>query len=81
MMRFHKINKISSISSRNITSFKICDIANREKDIPDKAEREKIINLINSAGITRYNVPVPDGDGYGVDKDIFDDLREYYDEN
>lgn len=59
--------KIGSISTKNIASFKISDVACHQKDVSNKAEREKIINLINSIGITRYNAPVCDGVGYGVE--------------
>lgn len=106
--------KIGSISTKNIVSFEITDIAGRHKNISDNTEREKIINLINSVKIIKKNVPYPTGDGYGVeitysngekfyanflesnvsyrnndspgtacsiDKNIVDDLRQYYDKN
>lgn len=63
----HNSIKIGSISSKNIKSFVINDVAGRPKDISNNAEREKIINLINSVNITERNVTPRCGGGYSIE--------------
>lgn len=104
--------KFGNISKNNITSFKIHNIDLYEKEIKNKSDRDKIIDLINSVKITKSGIEERDGVGFGVtitysngkkfsasflsqtmvysfggkaiycniDKNIVDDLRNYYNE-
>lgn len=63
----HNSIKIGSVSSKNIKSFVICDIADGPKDVSNKEDREKIINLINSVKITKYNVTPRTGCAFSVE--------------
>lgn len=106
-------SKTDFIDKNNISSFKIHNIRAEEKEIKDKSDRDKIIDLTNSVKITKSNVEPRDGVGYGViityangeklsasylssimiytidgkstwydiDKNIVDELRNYYDKN
>ena len=106
-------NKFGYIDKNDITSLKMLNIMTEEKEINDKSDRDKIIDLINSVKITKSDVEMRYGVGYGViitysngekfsasflattmaysttanaiwcdiDKNIVDDLRNYYDEN
>jgi len=99
------------IDKNKITSFKIHNILAEEKEIKNKSDRDKIIDLINGIKITKSGVEPRAGVGFGViitysngdkfsesflsetmsystdskaiwcgiDKDIVDDLRSYYD--
>lgn len=101
------------IDKNNISSFKMHNIRGEEKEIKDNSDRNKIIDLINSVKITKSNVELHDGIGYGViityangkefsasylsstmvytidgkstwcdiDKNIVDELRNYYNKN
>ena len=106
-------NKFGYIDKNDITSLKMLNIMTEEKEINDKSDRDKIIDLINSVKITKSDVEMRYGVGYGViitysngekfsasflattmaysttanaiwcdiDKNIVDDLRNYYDRN
>lgn len=103
-----------SISKDNIISFKLHNIKLEEKEINNKSDRGKIIDLINSVKVIKSNTKNIDGIGFGVtitysngqkftagflsssmncstnnnketwyeiDKNIVNDLRNYYDKN
>ena len=106
-------NKFGYIDKNGITSLKVHNIKTEEKEIKDKSDRDKIIDLINSVKITKSDVEMRYGVGYGViitysngekfstgflattmaystntnaiwcdiDRNIVDDLRNYYDKN
>ena len=110
-------NKFGFIDKNDISSFKVYNIKVEEKEIKNKSDRDKIIDLINSVKITKSGIQPPIGMGFGViitysngekfsagfttstmgntmgnssdekyiwcviDKNIEDDLRNYYDKN
>ena len=108
-----KHNKFGYIDKNDISSLKIHNIMNEEKEIKDKSDRDKIIDLIDSVKITKSDVEIRLGVGFGViitysngeklsasflattmaystkdnaiwcdiDRNIVDDLRNYYDKN
>ena len=59
-------NKFGFVDKNEITSFKIHNIKAEEKEIKNKLERDKIIDLINSVNITKSGVETIDGMGFGV---------------
>ena len=106
-------NKFGYIDKNDITSLKMLNIMTEEKEINDKSDRDKIIDLIDSVKITKSDVEIRFGVGFGViitysngeklsasflattmaystndnaiwydiDRNIVDDLRNYYDKN
>lgn len=54
------------VKKNNISSFKIHNIGLEEKEIKNKADRDKIIDLINSVKIIKSDVEQRTGVGYGV---------------
>jgi len=63
---FKQHNKLGSVSKNHITSFKVHNIRLEEKEIKNKSDRNKIIDLINSINITKSPKEIPDGCGYGI---------------
>ena len=106
-------NKFGYIDKNDITSLKVHNIMSEEKEIKNKSDRDKIIDLINSVKIIKSDVELHAGVGFGViitysngekfsasflattmaystndiaiwcdiDRNIVDDLRNYYDKN
>lgn len=62
-----KHNKIGFIDKNDITSFKILNVRLEKKDVVNKADRDKIIDLINSVKIIKIRVEPGVGIGYGVE--------------
>ena len=58
--------KFGFLDKNDIASFKMHNIKAEEKEIKNKADRDKIIDLINSVHITKSGVEPVDGVGYGV---------------
>ncbi len=54
------------VKKNNISSFKIHNIGLEEKEIKNKVDRDKIIDLINSVKIIKSDVEQRAGVGYGV---------------
>ena len=50
----------------DITSFKVYNTKAVEKEIKNKYDRDKIIDLINSENIIKSNIEPVDGIGFGV---------------
>ena len=63
--RYNK-NQPGFTDKNNITSFKVHNIKTEEKEIKNKSERDKIIDLINSVNITKSGVEPLMGVGFGV---------------
>lgn len=59
-------NKFGYIDKNDITSLKVHNIMNEEKEIKNKSDRDKIIDLINSVKITKSDVETRLGVGFGV---------------
>lgn len=59
-------NKFESVDKNEITSFTIHNIRAEEKEIKNKSDRDKIIDLINNVKIIKLGVEPVDGIGYGV---------------
>ena len=59
-------NKFGAIDKNNITSFIIRNRTMEEKEIKNKTDRNKIIDLINSVHITKSGIDELAGDGFGV---------------
>lgn len=107
-------NKFGFIDKNDIISFKVNNIKLEQKEIKNKSDRDKIIDLLNSVHITTSDIESVTGIGYGViitysngqkfsanfggdtmvystannngttckvDKDISDDLKNFYDNN
>lgn len=62
-----KHNKFGNIDKDDITSFTISNYKAIFKEINNKADRDKIIDLLNSIKILQSDVGVPDGMGYAVE--------------
>ncbi|MBC8060373.1 MAG: hypothetical protein H7Y18_06880 [Clostridiaceae bacterium] len=59
-------NKFGFIDKDDITSLKIHNIKAEEKEIKNKSDKDKIIDLINSVNITKSSVEPLYGVGFGV---------------
>lgn len=110
----HSPNKVDFVDKHNISSFKMHNIRGEVKEIKNKSDRDKIIDLINNVKVTKSGVEPREGVGVGViitykngkkfsasflastmtystddskftwcdvDKNIVDELRNYYDLN
>ena len=62
----HNHNKFGSIDKDHITSFKIMNIMGQEKEIKNKSDRDRLIDLINSVKVTKSDVELRYGIGFGV---------------
>lgn len=62
-----KHNEFGNIDKDNITSFKISNYKAIFKEINNKADRNKIIDLLNNIKVLESGVGVPDGMGYAVE--------------
>ena len=59
-------NKFGHIDKNDIVSFKVHNIKLEQKEIKNKADRDKLIDLINSVSIKKSGVEPVMGIGYGV---------------
>ncbi|MBW9159011.1 hypothetical protein [Clostridium tagluense] len=106
--------KFGSFDKNNISSFKLHNVGSDQKEIKNKSDRNKIIDLINSVSITKsgveprdgsrcgvtitysngqkfsvsflastiyYSIGDKEGTFYDIDKNIVEDLSNYYDKN
>ncbi|MBZ9637660.1 hypothetical protein [Clostridium sp. FP1] len=106
--------KFGSFEKNNISSFKLHNVGSEQKEIKNKSDRNKIIDLINSVSITKsgvepragsrcsvtitysngqkfsisflastiyYSIGDKEGTFYDIDKNIVEDLSNYYDRN
>lgn len=59
-------SEFGSVDKNEITSFKIHNIKAEEKEIKNKSDRDKVIDLVNNVKIIKSGIEPVDGIGYGV---------------